>query len=169
MRVRDARPDDVPALARVHVASWHDTYRGIIPRSALPTYGRAVARFMRGPQRGTSLLVVEDAHGEVFGYATAGPQRDRSLPFLGEVYELYLHPDSQGRGGGRLLLTSAIWRLVDRGLNPVLVWVLEQNSARRFYESLGAVACARRAVALGGGVSAFKLGYGWHEALPLPV
>ena len=67
-----------------------------------------------------------------------------------------------------MLLTTAIWQLVDRGLNPVLVWVLTQNPARHFYESLGAVPCIQRPVDLGGGVFGIKTGYGWHEALPLP-
>ena len=35
MRVRDARPEDVPAIARIHVESWKTTYPGLMPEAYL--------------------------------------------------------------------------------------------------------------------------------------
>ena len=35
MRARRAVPDDAPAIARAHVASWNATYRGVIADDAL--------------------------------------------------------------------------------------------------------------------------------------
>ncbi|MDQ3983486.1 MAG: GNAT family N-acetyltransferase, partial [Actinomycetota bacterium] len=35
MIVRDAAPEDAPGIARVHVASWNATYRGVIADEAL--------------------------------------------------------------------------------------------------------------------------------------
>ena len=39
---------------------------------------------------------------------------------------------------GRALFTRAIHDLVDRGFDPIVVWVFEENpTARRFYEAAG--------------------------------
>jgi GNAT superfamily N-acetyltransferase len=169
MAVRPFEPRDVPALAAVHVASWRSAYKNIIPSRSLPRYESALEKFERGPKPGAFIDVLE-LDGRPVGYAWAGPQGARALDvFRGEIYEFYLHPDVQRRGGGTLLFSRTMWNLVDRGLNPVLVWVLAQNSARHFYESMGGRAIARAPTHLGHDAWAIKFAYGWHESLPLPL
>jgi hypothetical protein len=36
--LRRANPDDAPALARVHVAAFHEAYHGIVPGSHLKEF-----------------------------------------------------------------------------------------------------------------------------------
>ena len=170
--IRCARLDDVPALAWVRSASWRHAYRGIIPDRVLARTAEAdtprMRRAVADRRFGQSVWVAHDPDGTVFGYAWSGAQLDRRLaPFLGEIYELYLHPAWQRRGIGRRLLVHAIWDLVGRGQNPVMLWVLAENTARDFYESCGAVLLGQRPIELGGRRTT-KLAYGWHEALPLP-
>lgn len=170
--IRRARPEDVPALAWVRSASWRDAYRGIIPdRSLARTAELDLARMRRavGDRRwGQVVWCVHDPDGTVFGYTWSGPQVDRTLaPFLGEIYELYLHPAWQRRGIGQRLLAHTIWDLVARGLNPPMLWVLAENTARDFYASCNATLLGQRRVDVGGRITA-KLAYGWRDALPLP-
>jgi GNAT superfamily N-acetyltransferase len=172
-RVRLAEPRDVAALARVHVASWHEAYRGIIaPHNlARTTLARAENRFRgyfwHGGQNSSLLHVLEGEAG-VVGYANSGLSNSRELGVRGEVYELYLHPEAHGRGGGRKLLSAGLWALSGRRLLPAVVWALEGNlRARRFYENMRGREVARSTVQVGDQVLA-KVAYVWVNYLPWP-
>lgn len=172
-RVRLAELRDVAALARVHVASWHAAYRGIIsPQNlARTTLARAESRFRgyfgRGGQQKSLLHVLEGEAG-VLGYINSGRSHSRRLGVRGEVYELYLHPEVQGRGGGRKLLSAGLWALASYRLLPAAVWALEDNlRARRFYASMRGRELARGTTKVGDQLLA-KVAYAWVDYLPWP-
>ena len=137
--IRGAKASDAEAIAAVHDASWRDAYRGIIPGRELE---RMVAR--RGPRwwrtailRGTRLCVL-DFDDTIAGYASYGRNRVPSLPFGGEIFEIYLAPEFQGLGFGKRLFKAARRDLADHGYMSVLVWALADNDrALGFYERLG--------------------------------
>ncbi len=86
------------------------------------------------PPAGWSTFVAERA-GEVIGFASVGPSRDERG--VGEVYAIYVDPDSWSTGAGRALMARAEEVLRDRYSQGTL-WVLEDNPlARRFYEIAG--------------------------------
>ena len=137
--IRNARDGDADAIAEVHDAAWRDAYRGIIPGRELE---RMIAR--RGPRwwhsaitRG-SRLVVLDFDETIGGYASYGRNRVPSMPFGGEIFELYIAPEFQGLGFGRRLFDVARKDLADHGYNSTLVWALADNErALDFYRRLG--------------------------------
>ncbi len=47
MRIREATPDDIPGIARVHVDTWRTAYLGIVPAEHLAglSYERSEARW----------------------------------------------------------------------------------------------------------------------------
>lgn len=62
----------------------------------------------------------------------------RRGPGLGEVHNLAVHPDAQGRGLGALLLDAGLAHLAAAGCTEVLLWVAASNApARRLYASRG--------------------------------
>jgi GNAT superfamily N-acetyltransferase len=173
LTLRSARATDVPTLARVRTDSWRAAYRGIIPprelaRCTLSDNAGRMQRAVANRRDGRGVLVAENERGGVVGYVWYGPQVDRALRFSGEIYELYIHPRWQRCGAGTQLLSAAIWRLVDRELNPVMLWVLAENDARFFYEATGGVEVARRGIVIGSR-RLTKLAFGWRDALPLPA
>ncbi|MDX7950413.1 N-acetyltransferase [Lichenihabitans sp. Uapishka_5] len=137
--IRGAKAGDADAIAAVHDAAWRDAYRGIIPGRELE---RMVAR--RGPRwwrtailRGTRLSVL-DFDDLIAGYVSYGRNRVPSLPFGGEIFEIYLAPEFQGLGFGKRLFKAARRDLADHGYMSVLVWALADNDrALGFYERLG--------------------------------
>lgn len=170
-RVRVARLADLRALAAVRRESWWSAYRGLVPDAELRRMddARIVQRMAVAiRQRWNLIVLVEDEHARPLGYAWIGPHRDRFGAHLGEIFELYLHPDAQGQGAGRQLLVAAIWSLVEQGLHPVLVWVLAANPARHFYESCGGVRVGQSPVNVGGRTLT-RIAYSWTDALPLPL
>ncbi len=85
------------------------------------------------PRRHT--IVVED-DGEIVGFADLGPEREDDS--IGELYAIYVLPETWGRGVGRTLMSEAVYRLRHAGFAEAVLWVLEENPrTRRFYELAG--------------------------------
>lgn len=139
LQVRPAKIDDAPAIAVVHDASWREAYRGIIPGKELE---RIIARrdahwWRKAILRGSNMLVL-DFEDTIAGYATYGRNRIASMPFRGEIFELYLLPEFQGLGFGRSLFEAARRDLARYGYSNILVWALKDNErAVQFYLKLG--------------------------------
>ena len=142
MRARPAVPDDAPAIARVHVASWTEAYRGVIADEALDelTEDRLAPEWRREIEGGASDVAVVDVDGQVAGYSRYGPARDEDLDpaRTAEVYGFYLHPDVWGRGAGRALMEHVTADLRRRGFEDACLWVVQVNErAQGFYRTLG--------------------------------
>ena len=150
--IRRPRKADAEEIASVHDAAWRDAYRGVIPGRELE---RMIAR--RGPRwwnsaiaRGSRLLVL-DFDEAIGGYASYGRNRVPSLPYHGEIFELYLAPEFKGLGFGRRLFEAARLDLVEHGYPSMLVWALGDNDrALAFYERLGGKIVRRAQESFGG-------------------
>jgi ribosomal protein S18 acetylase RimI-like enzyme len=162
--VRDARPEDVPALARVHVESWRAAYRGLLPDAYLDGLQvRDHEELWWSRLRGEGFVVLADLGGVPVGYASGGPDRAQPDADLGEVYAIYVLDEFQGRGVGRALLAAAAERLQGEGFGRLRLWTLEGNRrARDFYRRLGGVQRGRQPLHLGGG-SYTEVGYAWDD------
>ena len=113
------------------------------------------------------VTLVAETQGLVVGWAVGGPNRDIAFDYAGELYAIYLLPDYQRRGIGRKLTVAVAGWLVDRKLNSMILWVLEQNHpARRFYEVLGGGHCGKRQTVIGGAPLS-EVSYGWDDLGPL--
>jgi len=137
--VRRARVDDAAGIAAVHDGAWRQAYRGILPGIDLE---RMVER--RGPTwwekaiRRHVLVLVLEVDRRIVGYATLGPSRMRTLPYKGEIYEIYLAPEYQGLGLGGRLFQAARRLLGDLKFTGVAVRALAANEgAVAFYRRRG--------------------------------
>jgi GNAT superfamily N-acetyltransferase len=159
-------------MARVHVDAWKTTYRGIVPDAHLDgltcesDIARGFGRWLKDPPEGSAHLVATSASGEIVGFAVCGPNREADPDFSGELGAIYILKAHQGRGVGRALVREVARHLVGIGLTTMIVWVLEQNPYRRFYEKQGGTATRRRVVPVAG-VPLPEVGYGWKDIRPL--
>lgn len=147
IETRRAGPQDATAIAGVHDAAWNNAYSGLVPHSALTKMVRRRGEkwWADAIRRSTVVLVLEIA-GRIVGYATLGRNRVKTLPYDGEVYELYLLPEYQGVGLGARLFLAARGELKRRKLKGSVVWVLAENPrAISFYENAGGRAVAEGA------------------------
>ena len=169
--VRGARPEDAPALVRVHIESWRTTYTGIVSENAFDQLEReATARESRWAERirqsADAFYIAEhDARGPV-GFSSGGANRENSHDFPGELYAIYVLKSHQGKGVGRALVREVTRHLLSIGVTSMIVWVLEANPYRRFYEKLGGLAARRRVVPVAG-TPLPEIGYGWPDITPL--
>jgi ribosomal protein S18 acetylase RimI-like enzyme len=144
IEVRSVLRAELPAVARVRVASWRAAYAGLVPGSELAAIGEP-ERLATWVERMTSTTEVSTRvallDGEVIGFVAYGAERSDLAPAAdgrGEVYALYVHPDRWGIGAGHALMTAARAALRTRGYDAVSIWVLEGNARGiAFYERQG--------------------------------
>jgi GNAT superfamily N-acetyltransferase len=155
------------AMAKVHIASWQETYAGLLPDAVLARLSIAdeAIRWQRTLDRPGAwhgaVMVVADQNGSVVGYGLCSEQRNallRARGFTGEISEVYLLRRVQRQGAGTDLMKAMAGALRERGHRAVSLWVLQQNGpARRFYEHLGGTLVAEKRGALP------EVAYGWSD------
>jgi ribosomal protein S18 acetylase RimI-like enzyme len=163
-KIRMAETRDAEGVARVHDTAWREAYRGIIPGQDLERMveRRGARWWAHAIARGSRILVLEMA-GDVAGYASYGRNRAMSLPYRGEIFELYLKPEYQGLGFGSRLFRTAQRELTSHGMGSVVVWSLAENErALHFYEQLGGLMVGRAHESFGA-KSCERLAFGWQS------
>lgn len=163
--IRKAAASDSGEIASVHIYTWRDTYAGVIPEHVLLNMSHRQHAAMwsgeiGGRRNGQVVLVAEDSHAGIVGFGSCGRGRHTNLPYEGEVYTLYVHPNFQGQGIGKGLLGQLFGVLLDRRLRSALVWVLADNPARFFYQAMGGKWTAVREERLWR-TSLPEMAYGW--------
>jgi ribosomal protein S18 acetylase RimI-like enzyme len=171
-QIRMAAPDDALALGCMHVASWRETYTGILPDKMLASLSleaRAASwgKIMREPVTAHSTVVYLATHeGTIIGFGSCGAQRTdnlRNKGYDGEVSAIYVLREFQKRKIGTCLFRAMSSDLIRRGLNAAALWVLRDNlRARRFYEHHGGTVIAEREDVRDATVL-LELAYGWSD------
>jgi ribosomal protein S18 acetylase RimI-like enzyme len=139
--VREARPDDLPAVAAAFLACWRTSYAGFLPRAVIELYDEDGALelwrpTLSGPLNRGLVLVAEGSGPDVLGVIRIGPDPDE--PGAGHVFSLYVRPDTQGLGVGARLLAAAVDRFRRDDVQDATLWVFAANAAARgFYARLG--------------------------------
>lgn len=155
--IRDAKPEDVPALARLHVLTFNETHCGGRPNG--PTYElreRQWREAFAGSVDNWFCFVVENEAGELVGFAK-GTLHDGGVPgFAGELNKIYVLRGLHRQGIGRLLLCNIAHRFLERGISSMLLFGEATSPSNGFYEAFG----AERLYAENG---EFHGGYGWRD------
>lgn len=166
-----AGPADAEGLARTHVTSWRQTYKGLLPdaylaRMSEAAHTRRFAHLLLHPGPDDVTLAAAD-RGGIVGYAQGGPSR-RRVPGEAEIATLYLVRGAQGRGLGGRLLRDTARALAAHGATSLVISVLRDNaSARRFYEHLGGEPEPARQEPGPGGGAYWEVAYRWPEIAAL--
>lgn len=171
IQVRAARPEDAEAIARVHVASWRTTYKGIVPEEYLAGLdeGERALEWKEWLTRPVRVYVAE-LDGEVVGFVGGGAIREPLAGCDGELLVFYLLERAQRRGIGTSLLRSLAAGLRADGFKSMAVWVLALNPAVGFYARAGAELVVTKETEIGG-VMLQDLALAWPdlEQIPLPA
>ena len=125
LEIRPAGPADAASVADVYLSAFHATYD--FPLAHTDEQVRAWIRDLVIPSGGAWVATI---NGRVVAMTVIRP---------GDLDQLYVAPDAQGRGVGRRLVEHAK-RLSPDGLGLYTFQVNER--ARRFYERNGFVADA---------------------------
>jgi ribosomal protein S18 acetylase RimI-like enzyme len=168
--IRIASFADAPNLASMHVASWRETYVGMVPGemlSSLSVDGRTAmwTQIMREPATsGSAVVYVAELDRKIIGFGSCCPQRTEVLKergYDGEISAIYVLQAFQRHAIGTRLLFALASALSGRGFGSASLWVLRDNApARRFYERYGAQVVSEREDVRKDGVL-IEVGHGW--------
>jgi len=165
--IRPAQIDDTLAMALVHVDTWRTSYVGIVPDEHLAnlSYDRCQSNWIEHLANSRSEMftfVAEDQSGQIVAIASGGPLREELGSFDGELYVLYVLKEFQKIGYGRQMVTQIARELGSRDYRSLVIWVLKENPARRFYERLGGQLIGEKVVEIGG-KQLIDVAYGWSD------
>ncbi|MBK7641872.1 MAG: GNAT family N-acetyltransferase [Planctomycetes bacterium] len=166
--LRDAEPPDADAVARIHVRTWQQAYRGLLPDAYLDSM-RAEDRARRYTfglgDPASPRTIVALAQGELVGFATLRAMSDEAnsatrVPTLvGELCALHVDPEHWGRRIGLALIRAARARMSAYGLRSARLWLLAGNTrAARFYQLDGWVEDGERRTEVVWGASVDEIG-----------
>lgn len=154
--LRDATPDDVPALARLHVQTFTETHRGGRPGGPTVELREQQWREILARTEGDFTFLVPDEAGDLAGFARGTPH-DGSVPgFAGTLNKIYVLQRLHGQRIGSLLLFSVARRFVDGGTTSMLLFGDARSPSNGFYERFGAER-------LYSDKGEFHGGYGWRD------
>jgi GNAT superfamily N-acetyltransferase len=156
LSIREATPDDIRALAALHVATWNDTHgwRPNGPTEQLRERQWRAAFDDRSD--GWFAFVVTRPNGDLVGFATGRRNTGSLVEFGGELNKIYLLREYQRLGIGRRLMGCIARRFLQRKTTSMVLFGEAGNPSCRAWEALG----GRRLYSPRG---EFHGGYGWHD------
>lgn len=162
--IREAVPDDAYHIAKVSVDSWRTTYSDILPKKFLSnlSYEKRTESWKNNLARRNVFVAVTDEQ-QIVGFSSGGKERTgHYVNFIGEVYSIYILKDFQRLGIGKLLFRQVVNELIKINVDSLLVWVLENNRSRLFYENLGGEQVDVKEIEIG--EEKYKeIAYGWRN------
>lgn len=165
-KIRMARQEDANEITKVHVDVWRTTYRRIIPDHILDglSYEQKAesnkAELLKSDSK-SNFFVAEDDQEKVIGFVKCGPNRECNKNYEAEIYSIYLLKEFQGQGIGKSLLSHAARWLREQNYQSMLVWVLKDNPACKFYQALGGAELESKTVEIG--FPLLRVSYGWSD------
>ena len=135
MNVRLARPEDAPALGKLHVEAMAT---GMALSAAPGSYAATLERLHRDAidDSGRIVLVTEQ-DGEVVAMAHLAPSRAANATHRAEVQRVAVAARARRLGVGRRLMAALEATARDRGLTLLWLTTHEGSEACEFYEALG--------------------------------
>ncbi|WP_283739147.1 GNAT family N-acetyltransferase [Chelatococcus albus] len=135
MTIRNVEPADVAAVRALLVETWHATYDAVFGAekvTAITDDWHSFARLTREISEPRAVVLLAELGGRIVATLAARSTEDEGL----SLSRLYVLPEAQGRGIGRLLLDATLARFP--GAKVVRLEVEPQNApAIRFYEACG--------------------------------
>lgn len=143
MHIRLATVEDAAAIAQVHVASWQEAYKGLLPTNLLNSL--SVERRQTwwekslADESGEATTLVCEVKNKIVGFCSFGPSRDTDVDkTVGEIYAIYVRAAHWNKGYGYALISQALEMLKSKGLHRATLWLLEGNNrTKKFYERVG--------------------------------
>jgi GNAT superfamily N-acetyltransferase len=161
--IRAATEHDAVAISHVHVQSWRTTFAGIVPEEYLATLDEAERALLWREWLIRDIQVyIADLDGEIVGFISGGAIREPLQTCDAELYAIYLLERAQRQGIGTALLKKLAESLLSKGFTSMIVWVLEKNPWRNFYERSSAQIVTAKDIQIGG-VMLSEVSYGWPD------
>lgn len=141
MYIRNMEKIDIPFVVDINIEMWKKTYKEIINEEIF---------LMREKNRENSINIMKEKlenkenfykvvyiNNKIIGFVSYGKNRDIAKDNLGEVYAIYILEEFHEKGIGKKLISYAKNDLKEKGYTSLVIWTLEENPNKKFYEKLG--------------------------------
>jgi ribosomal protein S18 acetylase RimI-like enzyme len=141
IRIRKAKNSDLNGIIRVNVETWKTAYKGVVPdnyiqgfiiRSQDERWQKQLDHMIED----YIFFVAETDKSEIVGFAIGGLERSNHPNYEGELMGIYILKEYQRQGIGKALTRKIVEELIKMKVTNMLVWVLENNPYRAFYDNL---------------------------------
>jgi phosphinothricin acetyltransferase len=135
--IRSAIPADLPFITSIYA---HAVKTGTSSYELEPPSLEEMTSRMEALRSKEYPYLVAEEERRVLGYAYAGPFRPRRAYRFMVEDSIYIAPDAQGRGMGRLLLTSLIEECRRLGFRQIVAVIGDgspQSASVKLHEALG--------------------------------
>jgi ribosomal protein S18 acetylase RimI-like enzyme len=140
MEIHVAHQAELAAVAEVHIEARNAYYDGHVDVVELERRAALLRAFYPSlaATRFDGRLLSASVDGAVVGMALTGPPRDNFGPWVGELYQIQVHPTHWRHGIGSRLHEECVtaWRSAGVTVGVLEVWS-QNERARAFYESHG--------------------------------
>ncbi|MBV9761309.1 MAG: GNAT family N-acetyltransferase [Acidobacteriaceae bacterium] len=130
VRISSASYEDLPEVARIHVAAWKQAYVGQVPQAHLDRLDVA-QRLQRWqeqfPDGIVSGLLLAKVKEKPAGFVCFGRARDGDRPHWAEIYAIYVLESYWGGGLGWQLFKYCCAELQHSGFTRACLWALDTN------------------------------------------
>ena len=153
--IRFAEQRDVPALAALHVETFHETH-GKYPGSPDIVLRLNQWKKMFAENDGSWFCyVLEDSEKNLIGFAKGQPYKDE-LSFEGELNKIYLLKRYHRIGLGKKLICEVAAEFLQRDIKSMVLFGDANNPGNGFYEAMGGEKLITKK-------GEFHGGYGWRD------
>ncbi len=163
---REAKAEDIPQIARVHVESWRKSFAGIAPPEHLEKM--SVEDRIEGFRQAFAqhsfykMLVAETSEYGIVGFADFGESHLLKHSFDAQLYAIYFLHEFQRKGIGGKLFRLCQKEMAARGFKSMCLDTLEISPYRGFYEKMGGRVVGESSHPLAG-IEFKTLIYGWDD------
>ncbi len=138
MKIRRAENGDENNIANVIIKTWKVAYQGILPDDFLESLDtkRHEKLFKEHiKEQKETIIVLENNKGEIIAMISGG--EDRSKEFDCEIVAIYVLPEYQKQGYGKLLFKYIVGEYKKNNYKSMIIWTFAKNKDQKFYEKLG--------------------------------
>ena len=136
--IREAVADDIPALAKLHVKTWTQTYWLTLRP---PTYKIREWQWQEQFKKTDGswfCFVIENSKKELIGFAKGNIYSHSNLPeFSGELNKIYILREYQRLGLGRRLIGYVARKFLFMGIQNMVLFGAAENPSCKFHEAIG--------------------------------
>ena len=146
--IRIATLSDVNQIAKVIMRAWEVSYTGIIDPEYIKTMNKDkyVSIFKDNISKQKEIIFVY-YEKEVKGFVSG---KEHKGEYDCEIVGLYVDPENQGRGIGKLLFQKMEEEFTLRGKSSLIVWTLDNADNHGFYIKMGGVKKENKLLEYGG-------------------
>lgn len=166
MNIREVTKKDLLSIGKVQVKSNRSTYQGIMPEDYLNnlSYESEAIKWEEKlfSERCTQFMyLAESDDANIVGFVAGSLDRTNNL-FEREIYSIYILKEFHHKGIGKLLIQAMVRKFIENNINSMILWTLEDNPSRLFYEHLGGKIVDKRLIARGE-KELSQIAYAWED------